>query len=145
LNEGGEIRCGPFDASMILELLCHQPNIVVETVNLLLDSFLVMVVAVVEKNQLEVLCTNSNSIAEEGRARVHGRLLAFQNVKVLSHLVCIETLALGGFQLNDVSVKPSKSLRQVMSSCYKCFISCVYFFDSLPKGWNKPVDESIEI
>ena len=43
-------------------------------------------IPVVEKNQLEVLCTNSNSIAEEGRARLCGRLLAFQNVKVLSHL-----------------------------------------------------------
>ena len=123
--------------------------------NLLLDSFLVMVVAigednvtyqentleisqipVVEENQLEVLSTNSNSIAEEGRARLCGSLLAFQNVKVLSHLysniviihgachksgwfqgnsfnlVCIKTLALGGFQLNDVSVKPGCDLYQ---------------------------------
>ena len=40
-------------------------------------------------------------------------------------------------------IAPSKGLRQVMSSCYKCFISCVYFFDSLPSnGWNKPADES---
>ena len=93
-------------------------------------------IPVVEENQLEVLSTNSNSIAEEGRARLHGRLLAFQDVKVLSHLyssiviihgacqksgwfqgnsfnlVCIETLALGGFQLNDVSVKPGCDLNQ---------------------------------
>ena len=42
-------------------------------------------------------------------------------------------------------IAPSKSLRQVMSSCHKCFISCVYFFDSLPNGWNKPADDSGEI
>ena len=86
-------------------LFCHQPDIIVETMDLLLNSFLVIVVAekdkslgyrqceqirrngpVIEEQQLEVFGTDGNSVAKEGRASFCCILFRLQDVKVLSNL-----------------------------------------------------------